>query len=169
MKKIAFLLIIATILLAGCKKNDQMPDYIPAVLSEDTEDTQDAKAEEAAPGETTPAGTDDAAETTPTPKTVYVGQTTTKYVKLTEYDDTLNVRSAPSTSADKVGFLVHTEKIEVIEIKDGWASFLYKDAICYVNADYLVDEKPDYIDPPTPTAVPEKPVIPAQNEEGPDI
>ncbi len=141
MKKIISLFIITALLLTGCSKEEQMPDFIPTMAPEKEE------AKEAAP----PKEESDP-EVEPSPATIYVGETTTKYVKLSKYNDTLNVRSSPSTSGDKVGFLVHTEVVDVIEIKDGWASFLYKDAICYVNASYLVDEKPAYIEPPAPTA-----------------
>ena len=81
-----------------------------------------------------------------------------KYVKLNEFGDTLNVRTAPTTKENnRVGFLVHGEKVEVIEIKDGWASFMYHNRVCYVSADYLVDERPPAIEPPqaTPTPTPE--------------
>jgi uncharacterized protein YgiM (DUF1202 family) len=71
-----------------------------------------------------------------------------------EYDAVLNVRATPSKDGDIVGFLVHTEKVEVIEIKDGWASFEYNNAICYVSSDFLVDTRPDYIAPPSPTPKP---------------
>jgi uncharacterized protein YgiM (DUF1202 family) len=163
MKKIIIILIITAIFLSGCSKNDQMTNFIPTVKPEDN------SSDEEIPTEVTPVGEENATDATPTTKAIYVGQTTTKYVMLTEYDDTLNVRSAPSTDAEKVGFLVHTEKIEVIEIKDGWASFLYNDAICYVNADFLVDEKPNFIEPPTPTAAPEKVPTPLPKAGGPEI
>jgi hypothetical protein len=136
MKKVVIVLLIMILVLSGCSKKEVMTDFIPTAAPS-------VGAEE----DITPTGQ----ATTPTPKEVFVGQTTTKYVKLTEYKDVLNVRSAPSTDAEAVGFLVHTEKVEVIEISDGWASFLYKGAICYVNADFLVDDKPDLLEPPTPT------------------
>ncbi|MDD3174540.1 MAG: SH3 domain-containing protein [Herbinix sp.] len=167
MKKNIYLLILLTVfILAGCKKQDQMTNFIPTPIPG-----------EVGSEEITPTGAASKTEATPKPKTVYVGQTTTKYVKLDEYDDTLNIRPNPSTDQEAVGFLVHTEKIEVIEIKDGWASFVYNNAVCYVNADYLVDEKPDYLDPPTPTPVqkniatpvPKNTATPVPATDGPQI
>jgi uncharacterized protein YgiM (DUF1202 family) len=76
------------------------------------------------------------------------------YVKLDQYGGFLNVRATPSTDGEAVGFLVHAEQIDVIEITDGWASFVYNDKVCYVNADFLVKERPEYLDPPTPTPKP---------------
>jgi uncharacterized protein YgiM (DUF1202 family) len=157
-KSIYLLMIITVLLLTGCSKGDQMTNYIPTAAPEESTDeaASTAKQEEI--------------NVTPTPKTIYVGQTTPMYVKLEEYDDFLNIRSAPSTDAEAVGFLVHTEKIDVIEIADGWASFLYKDAICYVNADYLVEEKPEYLDPPSPTPAPKSNQTQSTNStDGPDI
>lgn len=140
MKKITYLFIFVTvILLSGCSKKAQMVDFIPTAIP-----TQEGSKEDKA----------SVSETTPTPQVVYVGKTVTKYVKLGEYNDVLNIRSSPSTDADVVGFLVHTEKVDVIKITDGWASFVYNNAVCYVNADYLVDEKPALIAPPTPTSAP---------------
>lgn len=136
MKKIIGLLIlIAAALLAGCGKKDQMVDFIPTAIP--TQSSEDATAS--------------GMNVTPTPQVAYVGKTITKYVKLTEYNDVLNIRSAPSTDSEAVGFLVHTEAVNVIEIKDGWASIAYNNTICYVNADYLVDKKPELI---TPTQAP---------------
>ncbi len=153
MKKIVILLIFI-LMLTGCSKEEQMTSFIPtAAPSLDAEDGNDTIGPTA----------------TPAPKTIYVGQTTTKYVKLSEYDDVLNVRSAPSTDSDIVGFLVHTEKVDVIDIVDGWASFVYNDAICYVNADYLVDEKPAYLDPPTPTPAASAKKKTGSNTTGPEI
>lgn len=156
-KNIYILVIVAVLLLSGCSKKDQMTNFIPTIVP--GEDSSE---------EITPSVAEDGAEATQAPKTIYVGETTTMYVKLDEYGDTLNIRSKPSTEGKAVGFLVHTDKVEVIEIKDGWASFVYKDAICYVNADYLVDEKPDYLDPPTPTNAPKSnKVTPKSNKDTP--
>lgn len=141
MKKIYIIAVLMLLLLSGCGKKTPMADFIPTIAPSSSEDTTD----------TSPTVT----AATPTPKTIYVGQTTTKYVNLTEYNDVLNVREKPSTDSDIVGFLVHTEKVDVIEVADGWASFVYNGSICYVNADFLVDEKPAYLEPPTITPVPD--------------
>lgn len=160
MKRSIYLLIILTIFtLAGCSKKGQMADFIPTQVPEEaTEPGQEDTQEDAQVTQ----------EATPTPKDIVVGQTTPMYVKLDEYGGYLNVRSKPSTSGDQVGFLVHAEQIDVIEIADGWASFLYEGAICYVNADFLVTERPEYLDPPTPTPAPEKTPTPKPTTK-PDI
>ncbi len=156
MKKVYVFALVILLVLSGCSKTKQMSSFIPTT-------TPNSETEEVI----TPTG---GLTATPTPKTIYVGQTIPKYVKLTEYEDVLNVRSAPSTDTDNVvGFLVHTEKIDVIEITDGWASFVYNDAVCYVNADFLVDEKPDILEPPTPTPVPKNDHKSALNSTQPEI
>ena len=91
-----------------------------------------------------------------------VSETTTKYVKLSTYGAILNVRSSPTTEEDNiVGFLVHTEPVEVISIENNWAKFLYHGEIRYVSADYLVDTIPMFLlrilkqlPAPTPTLTP---------------
>lgn len=147
MKKSIYLLIILSIFtLSGCSKKPQMADFIPTQAPEQiTQPAQeDTQGEEAQVTQ----------EATPTPRDVVIGKTTPMYVKLDEYGAFLNVRSTPSTKGEPVGFLVHAEQIDVIEIADGWASFLYNGTVCYVNADYLVKERPEYLTPPTPTPVP---------------
>ena len=138
-KSIYVFLLLAVLVLTGCSKKDQMTNFIPTQV----------------PGEESEAVSEDTTkedpEITPTPKEIHVGKTTPKYVKLDKYGAYLNIRSTPSTDGEQVGFLVHGEKVEVSEIVDGWASFVYDNAICYVNADFLVDEQPGYLDPPTPT------------------
>lgn len=170
MKKSLYLFILATvILLSGCSKKDQMTNFIPTMSPEESEesDTQDIS----------PTQTADNTDVTTTPKEIHIGQTVTKYVKLSEYDDVLNVRPNPSTDQEPVGFLVHAEKIEVAEIKDGWASFVYNGQICYVNASFLVDERPAYLTPPAPSPTPKASATPKAtptptpdpNEEPPEI
>lgn len=161
MKKSLLLIIIITLLMmTGCKEKGEFTSFIPtpvpesedgseAAVTDDTEDTKENASE-------TP-------EETPTPKPVHVGQTTTKYVKLDKYDAILNVRATPSREGDIVGFLVHTEKVEVIEISNGWASFAQNGELRYVSADFLVDERPDYIKPPAPTKKPAPTSKPAPN------
>ena len=157
-RKLLFILILPVLVFSGCSKQQQMPDFIPtqAPNAEDSNnDMEDAAADSAqgdAAGET---------DVTPTSKAVYIGETTTKYVKLKEYDAILNVRATPDSKGEVVGFLVHTEKVQVIDITDGWASFVYDGSVCYVSADFLVDTRPDYIEPPTPTLSPTPSPIPA--------
>jgi len=155
MKKYIYLLIVITSLMfVGCKKQEQMVDFIPSTTS--TDESGEVISEDETAGENT-EGNDNSTEeavATPTPKTIHVGETKTMYVKLDEYGAFLNVRSIPSKEGDIVGSLVHTEKIEVIDIVDGWASFLQDNEVRYVNADFLVDVRPDYIAPPSPTPTP---------------
>lgn len=171
MRKYLFLVMILSVaILSGCGKEEQMPDFIPTNLLEDNTDNngKDVNKQEdnSQPDEnisqdgdvTQPddSGDNDNSDSKDTPPVV--GKTTTMYVKLNQFGGYLNVRPTPSTDKEPVGFLVHAEAVEVIEIKDGWASILYKGNICYVNDDYLVDKQPSYLEPPTitpkPTATP---------------
>ena len=173
MKKYIYILIIFSVLaLSGCKKKEEMPDYIPTQLTDndvnsgndeadigdDIDNSEDEDipasdiAENAAPGD------EEAIPTQPV-----IGKTTVMYVKLNQYGGFLNVRPTPSTTGTPVGFLVHAEAVEVIEIKDGWASILYNDKVCYVKNDYLSVKKPAYLEPPTPT--PKPTTSPNQNPE----
>lgn len=161
MKKSIVLLTILTVLLfTGCEKKEQMTSFIPTQAPEEVTDTTDATTPEDAAGEDAATG---GTEATPTPKEIHVGQTTPMYVKMSEYGAFLNIRPTPSTDSQPVGFLVHAEKVDVIEIADGWASFVYNDAICYVNADFLVDERPEYLDPPTATPAPTPTAAPVED------
>lgn len=147
MKMNMFLFIIAIVcILSGCSKKNQMTDFIPTQAPEVNSDAITDNSDDAAAQEEITV--------TPTPKPIIVGQTTKKYVQLDEYGGTLNVRQTPSATGTKVGFLVHAEEVDVINIADGWASFLYNGAICYVNADFLVDQQPAFLEPPTPTPKP---------------
>ena len=137
MKKILVILAIfvGMFTLSACDRQEPVANFIPtptplAQVDEDKEATKEESNlddEEGGP--------------------VYQGSTTTMYVKLSTSDGTLNIRDNPSADGQVVGFLVHTEKVEVIDIEDGWASFVYQDEISYVSDEYLVDEKPDYINP----------------------
>lgn len=174
MKKSLIVIIIFTaLLMTGCGKQAQMTDFIPTPAP-NTEDGEEATTEVVTEGDTVTDG--EVTEATPTPKPLHVGQTTKMYVKLDEYDAVLNVRKTPSKDGEVVGFLVHTEKVDVIEIVDGWASFAQDGEIHYVSADFLVNERPDYLDPPTaaptktpaptkaPTKTPTKAPDPAQSD-----
>lgn len=169
MKKYIYILIALTVIsLSGCSKEEKMPDYIPTGLSEegdisetdaddsgdlsdtdeditksDDGDQKDGDLPDDSQG-------DDNSDTQP----VTIGKTATMYVKLSQYGGYLNIRSNPSTDSEPVGFLVHAEAVDVIEIKNGWASILYKGKVCYVNADFLVDKQPEFLDPPTATPTP---------------
>jgi hypothetical protein len=160
-KKMYFFIILTAFMLSGCSKKEQIVNFIPTQAPEGdagavTEDTSETEVP-------------DENAATPTPKGVVIGQTTPMYVKLDEYGGYLNVRSTPSTKGEVMGFLVHAEKTDVIEIVDGWASIVYEDKICYVNADYLVTERPAYLDPPTPTPVPETTPTQAPGQAPPEI
>lgn len=141
------------ILFTGCSKKEQMTNFIPTQIPNE----EDASGEETQTGE----------EATQAPDTVHVGKTTTMYVKLDKYGGSLNIRSTPSTSGEAVGFLVHAEEVAVIEITDGWASILYNDAICYVNVQYLVETRPDYLTPPTKSPEPTKAPTPTPSTTTP--
>jgi hypothetical protein len=166
MKKNIYILIgLMVFVLAGCGKKDQMVNFIPtptpAADNEKVEVTEDSAAGN---GEDTPGDTnEDGSADTP----VVEGNTTAKYVKLSEYGAVLNVRSEPSTDGKVVGSLVHAEKVEVVKIEDGWACFVLKDKYAYVKADFLVDEKPAFLEPPTPTPTP-VPTLPPTNTPTPE-
>ncbi len=159
MKKILlFIILFAVITLTGCSdKKDHMTSFIPTPKPE-SDSSEEADSEDETIGEDTGAEETSGEDTqaTPTPKALHIGQTTTMYVKMDEYDAVLNVRATPSKEGEVVGFLVHTERIRVIEIVDGWASFAQGDQIRYVSADFLVKERPEYIEPPTPSPIPSK-------------
>ncbi|HHU75091.1 MAG TPA: SH3 domain-containing protein [Clostridiales bacterium] len=89
------------------------------------------------------------------PLPIRSGKTITKYVKLDKYDGKLNVRTAPSLEGEIVGYLLHTEQVKVISIEDGWAKFIKNNQYVYVSADYLVDERPNYLNPPQKTPTPD--------------
>ena len=157
------IVIVAVFILSGCKAEDEQSFYIPSPVV-----TQEPSKEQTKPSEKAEEPTGEADEE-PSDKPVHVGKTTTQYVKLDDYDAILNIRSAPSREGEIVGFLVHTEQVEVISIEDGWASFVYQDEIRYVSADFLVDKKPAYIAPPTPTTEPTPTKEPDPNEAPPEI
>ncbi|HKL80353.1 MAG TPA: SH3 domain-containing protein [Mobilitalea sp.] len=151
-KNIVYLMIIVAIFaLPGCKKKDQETNFIPTptVAPKPVEgDTSDEVSEDVVEDSGEPVGSDQ-------DEPVYTGKTITKFAKLDDYDAILNIRSTPSKDGEIVGFLVHTEQIEVISIENGWASFVYKNEVRYVSEDFLTDKKPSYITPPTPTPSPE--------------
>ncbi len=186
-KNFLYIVLLSILVLAGCSKQNQMPDYIPTTVNgaeagdsdgtktpgagdasgdtaeaddagvsdgSDASDNTDASDAAGTSGDTGETGASEDGDGTADGTPVHVGQTTTKYVKLGEYDAVLNVRETPSKDGKIVGFLVHTEKIDVIEITDGWASFVYNGAVSYTSADFLVDERPAYIEPPTSTPKP---------------
>lgn len=150
-KNLMYIIIGITILLfVGCKGDDQETDFIPLIPSDgsvedevipENPDEEDQVSEEV----------DDSEDSEDSDEVADVEETTTMYVKLVSYGAILNVRSTPTTDADNVvGFLVHTEAIEVMNIENGWASFMHKGDLCYISQDYLVDSVPPYISPPTP-------------------
>lgn len=158
MRKIVMLCtVFLVITLAGCSKKQQMVDFIPtATPSPQSGAASDKKADanqEKTDTKKSEVDTQSEAEDTKDTPAEDV-QTVTKYVKLNKYGDVLNIRATPSATGEKLGFLVHTEKIDVMEIMDGWASFNKDGKTCYVKADYLVDVMPEYLDAPAQTATP---------------
>lgn len=138
--RFGLIVILSMMTLVACGAKDQETFFIPTPsllpeYEEPIEDVTKPVEEEEEPEDKEPA---------------YVGETTTMYVRLNSPDAILNVRSLPSRDGEIVGFLVHTEQVNVIEIKDGWASFVYGTDICYVSEDYLGYKKPSVVAPPTP-------------------
>lgn len=148
--KLYIILGLMVFLLAGCSSKDQMPNIIVAPTPTEAEKPDNTPVEDDQDQENEAGDQEETKDEEP----IVVGTTTTKYVKLNKYNDTLNIRAEPSTNGEKVGFLVHAEKIEVIDIVDGWARFVKDNKYVYCSADYLVDEKPEYLKPPTSTPAP---------------
>lgn len=138
MKKLFLILtiFIGAFMFYACSKQEPVANFIPTPTPLAQNEDHEEKLN----------GDDSQTEGTLDGGPAYQGPTTTKYVELTTNDGILNIRNSPSTG-EVVGFLVHMEKVEVIDIVDGWASFVYQDEICYVSEGFLVDEKPDYINP----------------------
>lgn len=141
-KKIFYIIIgIAIMLFMGCKGNEKEDNFIPDISPVITEDDIYIPDDPI----------DDFEEPTKIPEEEpeFVGEATTKYVKLLSYGAVLNVRSAPnSEESNIVGFLVHTEPVEVISIENDWAEFWYNGEVRYVSSEFLVDFVPPYISPP---------------------
>lgn len=149
MKRLIILLsIIMAFTFAGCSKKDKMVSFIPtATPAPETGLASDNKSDASVDEKDTD---NTAAQDAP----ANVGKTTVKYVNMAQYGASLNVRATPSVDGQKVGSLNHADKIEVVDIKDGWASFVMDGKLVYVKSDYLVDAKPDELQPPTPTVAP---------------
>jgi hypothetical protein len=150
-KKILFIMFTVVMLLfAACKGNDKETNFIPTQPPVFTEDNDIVIPDDPVFDFEDPIDIPDEVEEEP----VYVGETTIKYVKLSSYGTILNVRSEPNAGENVVGFLVHTEPIEVISIDGDWAKVIFKDEINYVSAEFLVDTVPPYVSPPmlTPPA-----------------
>ncbi len=161
--RLYLMLILAVLTFTGCKTADEQTFFIPTPgVEEEDEDTIPFLPEET-------EGKDMEDEPGDSDEMDYVGRTTPKYVKLDNYGAILNIRSAPSTDSEVVGFLVHTEKIEVISIEDGWASFVHLGVIRYVKADYLSDKKPAFLTAPTVTPIPTPTAEPDSNQLPPEI
>jgi uncharacterized protein YgiM (DUF1202 family) len=159
MKKYIYLfVVIIAILATGCSQRTKMTNFIPSPTPSPEQESSDTVEDTESDSET---NTDE----TPSDKPIDLRKTTIKFVKLGEYGATLNIRKAPSTDSEKVGYLVHTEKVHVIDIVDGWASIVVDGKVCYVKAEYLVEERPAYIDPPTVTPTPEPTPTPEVNQE----
>ena len=148
-KKILFIMVTGVMLFfVACKGNNQETNFIPEQPPVFTDDDIIIPDDPVYDLEE-PTDTPDDVDEEPT----YVGETTTKYVKLRSYGAILNVRSEPSTEGSNVvGFLVHTEPIEVISIDGDWAKIMFKDEINYVSSEFLVDTVPPYVSPPTQTS-----------------
>ncbi|TPB27153.1 hypothetical protein DIJ63_39030, partial [Burkholderia pseudomallei] len=51
--------------------------------------------------------------------------------------ESLNVRTGPGTSYDKIGTLSKGSKVEVVEESDGWSKIKFNDGYGYVSTNYL--------------------------------
>lgn len=75
------------------------------------------------------------------------GEYITFYVQVV--DGPLNVRSAPSTDAEKVGSLAVGKVVEVLSLKDGW----YQTSNGYICADYVAEADPSQMQKAEPSYV----------------
>ncbi|NLP35317.1 MAG: SH3 domain-containing protein [Clostridiales bacterium] len=140
-----FYLGLLVLVLGGCSNRNKMPEFIPTPTVSPTPIVDiEEEPEEVTEHEDIPIEELDLSKV----------ETTPKYIRMSKFGSTLNVRSKPSTDSDIIGYLVHREKIDVIAIKDGWAAFIDDDIVKYVSADYLVDERPEYLEAPTVTPTP---------------
>ncbi|MGI6182513.1 MAG: SH3 domain-containing protein [Candidatus Fimadaptatus sp.] len=101
--------------------------------------------------ETATAVPSDQPTPTPTPTPAPTPTAGAERAAVVNCSGSLNVRSAPSTGASKVGMLKRGDKITVLAEENGWAKIKYKDGVAYVNAAYI-----RYVDAPTgqPTTTP---------------
>lgn len=101
--------------------------------------------------ETATAVPSDQPTPTPTPTPAPTPTAGAERAAVVNCSGSLNVRSAPSTGASKVGMLKRGDKITVLAEENGWAKIKYKDGVAYVNAAYI-----RYVDAPTdePTGAP---------------
>lgn len=133
---------VAMLVLMGCNSENETVNFIPTPkvtpIVEDNEEPLVDEDNAASPTD----GEDE--EITPV----------TKYVKLGSYGAILNIRKSPDLNGQVVGLLNHADKIEVLKVENGWASFKKGDQTYYVSDSFLVDEKPEALVPPTPTPTP---------------
>lgn len=142
MKIRLYLTVAAAILvLMGCNSENETVNFIPTPKVTPIVEDQEKPMEDE--DTTSPAEGEDE-DVTPV----------TKYVKLGSYGATLNIRKSPELNGQVVGFLNHGDKIEVLKVENGWASFKKGDITYFVSDSFLVDEKPEELVPPTPTPSP---------------
>ncbi len=134
---LAVLLIVG---LTGCWKKNQPEETDPSTEpSVSTEPMTQAPTTEAP---TTEAPTTEApAETTEAPEETVPVQTTTMG---TVSASKLNIRSAPESGASVVGSYFKDDRIELLEIKDGWGRTVKG----WVNMEYIKTDKPVDTDEP---------------------
>ena len=70
--------------------------------------------------------------------TSYLTETPEESVKIMyTTPESLNVRTGPGTSYDKIGTLSKGSKVEVVEESDGWSKIKFNDGYGYVSTNYL--------------------------------
>lgn len=57
-------------------------------------------------------------------------------------NSSLSIRATPSAKGKKIDTLTNGQRVQVIDISNGWAKIWYMDQACYVKADYLEKVEP---------------------------
>lgn len=177
----AFVVVMVLASLTACNKKEKKAPTVDITLPKEDESVKNTldlnednlivgennsnENQNAEPGDT-PKKEGEGATVTPRP---VIERSTEMYVKLNDFGSTLTIRAGAGTDTEKIGFLVHAEKVNVIETSGDWSKFFYKDDYGYCMTKFLVSKKPEYLTPtplPTQAATPTPtPTADAQTEE----
>lgn len=139
---------VVFILMCGCQSSLKGDDSDSAGFTEDNQN-EDSTVDNGVPSQ------NDTSETS----------FTIMFVKLQHYGSTLNVRDNPSMNGNIIGKMEHGDSVEVISMEDGWATINYNDGTAYVSCDYLVQEEPSTLKPPTNNISPDEVYINVYKEK----
>lgn len=153
---VLFLISLCSFMLAGCASSAPTSEPentettiavepettpTPEVEPETTEETKETEAVETETVETTETETEiqtEEAETEESSTYTFTDMDAIKYAK-----SSVNVRSLPDTSGDKLGGLSTNDEVHITGQcnETGWFRFEYNGSVAYVSNSYLVDEK----------------------------